>query len=125
MTHMKDTHPIERFKCDDCEYIGVSYQALTRHTYVIHQGRVFPCEQCEYKASTLKNVQIHTARVHCTEPPNSCEAPTCDYQSNRLALIDHMKRIHGPCKMCNYTPSSVMDKQMHKRTHRLLTKSSL
>ena len=113
--HMEDMHPLERFRCDDCEYIGVSYQALARHTQVIHLGKSFSCEQCPYKTTTLCNVQIHTARVHCDSPSVPCKFHTCDYQGNRLALIDHMKRIHKACQICEYEPNSVMDKAMQTK----------
>ena len=116
---MEDMHPVERFRCYDCEYIGVSYQSLARHIQKVHIGKSFSCEQCPYKTTALCYVQEHAARVHCDSPYIPCKLPNCDYQGNRLALRDHMKRIHRACKICEYEPNSAMDKAMHKRTHRL------
>merc|ERR1719186_955847 len=117
--HIEANHPVKRFQCESCEYIGVSYSSLAHHIRSVHLGKSYSCKQCPYKTSALKSVEIHTERVHCKTPPVPCDQPTCDYQGNRLALIDHVKRIHKPCKVCAYEPNSVADKEHHKRTHRL------
>ena len=112
-THIEEIHPIERFRCDACEYIGVSYNSLVHHKQYVHQGKSFSCNQCPYKTSTLGSVEVHKARVHCKTLPVHCDWPTCEYQGNRMALIDHIKRIHKPCKTCRYEPKNVADKSMH------------
>ena len=117
--HTEEAHPVDRFRCDKCEYIGVSYQSIARHTYTIHQGVSFPCDQCTYKTNSQGSLKVHKERVHWNAPPVPCDRPTCDFQGTGPAVDLHVKRIHRPCKFCDYEPNSVRDKAMHKRTHTL------
>ena len=117
--HIENYHPVERFQCESCEFIGASYDSLAHHTRSIHLGMSYSCKECPYKTTALKSVEIHTERVHCKTPPIPCDRSSCNYQGNRLGLIDHIKRIHKPCKVCAYEPINVQDKDLHKRTHRI------
>ena len=118
ISHTEEQHPIDRFTCDECEFTGTSYMSLTHHVRFVHMGKTFDCKQCDYKTPYSQNVRIHMERVHCKEPPVECDWPLCDFQCNKLNLMDHKARIHKPCKICGYEPQSVSDKSAHKTSHK-------
>ena len=81
-----------KFKCQDCERIFNSRQALSHHTKSKHDGIKYACNQCNYQGTTQSNLTIHIQSKH-EGVKYACNQ--CDYQATQQSnLTSHVKRKH-------------------------------
>ena len=59
--HIRD----KKFRCDRCDWAGVSKEKLKRHVQEKHiRDKVYPCDICDYKAYRKGWLTAHIKNIH-------------------------------------------------------------
>ena len=81
-----------KFRCQDCESIFNSKQALWYHTKSKHEGVKYACNQCDYEATQQWHLTTHIQSLH-EGVKYTCNV--CDQQfTQKSHLKTHRKRKH-------------------------------
>ena len=83
--HVKSMHGTEKFKCQDCDYVGTSQRVVRVHYGTHHGVKYFACELCDFRAGYQYKIDRHTREKHAKELPEN--------QQKSLKIITCEKRV--------------------------------
>ena len=103
----KSTKRIQRdskFRCQDCESIFNSKQAIWYHTKSKHEGVKYTCNQCDQQFTHQSSLTTHIQSIH---EGVKCACNLCDQQFTlQSSLTAHIQSIHEgvkyACNQCDY-----------------------
>lgn len=102
--HWEEHHPDEEppFKCDHCDFRGVTRPSLKRHKRYNHetvQGgyksaeKNFQCDQCPYASKTSHFLKKHIENIHMKIRKFQCDSCPKSFYSES-SFREHLVRIH-------------------------------
>ena len=106
-----------KFKCQDCEKVFNSNNALWYHTKSKHEGLKYACNQCDFQATQKCNLTAHIQSKH-KNFKYACNQ--CDYQAvYQKHLTQHIESVHEgikikyACNQCDYQATTQSNLTQH------------
>ena len=85
--------PLEKPKCNKCDYVALSGQKLEQHVRKAHKDdTVYACSMCEYTCTWNREYYRHM-KVHFTGPPYECDFEACDYVVDRIQPLLYHRMV--------------------------------
>ena len=109
----------EKFKCDQCHYVGRTQQLFNGHVKRVHGAKKHRCKLCDYKTNNPGTLWRHE-KIHSSERPFKCDK--CSYSAKlKMCLIQHAAKhsIDRPfvCQTCKRSFKTAGNLKKHDFTH--------